>query len=1480
MKSRKFKGGLLILGLAGVLAMGAGLAGCTPKTEPTQDNPGEKEEDKKVSAITVALAKSKLKVGETTNASVTVTPTDAKEKGVTYSSSDPKIATVSEEGLVRAVAIGTAKIIATAKDGSGVKGEVTIEVEATPVESIVVSATDLEIVVGGTTTVSATVSPEAATDKSFTWSSENTELATVSETGLVTGVGIGKVKIIATANDGSGVVGNVEINVLKAPVAVTTLNVQLDKTELLVGETANATVAVVPEDADNKSVTWSSSDESIATVSEEGLVTGVNNGTVKIIATANDGSGVTGEATLSVKHDAQKLVDALNALRIAEVYQIELSSDFPRNVRQLDGEGNVVTAAAESHTFGLARTESYVDILGDYVVSGESVTSHYGYANSDRGVFEYEYDEEGAVVPGKIIDLGEGLTYALSSRADFRDIGEFKQIGDEFKARVGDDLSIVLDLEKDQILIDALLAFEGLDLATIKESYADSQEFTLKLVDGVLQFEGLVVASGEELDTKFIDINISHVGEEGFGIEAVDNFMLADGEPAPFDAPIEQALALSEDLVSQTVDSGFGYAAHYNYDADLPYCFVEYLGTKNVADQIYAIAPYVAPEAEGEDEPLVEGEELPTEGEEEEELYGIYSFAWSGSSEALIYFVGEDGYYLDSFQDLVDNNLELLGEGVPLEEAYYYLPLVVSMEFEGFGLESWADSYLAPYVYTGTYDEKAKQYLSFDEELIYEGTALYKDLPLNLGSDFPNNPYKNWESKYGFYEFEMNEDNELTTITAGSFIQSPELIADSGRDTIGVPLDITYSFAPYAGLDEELGAYYTEEFVAGLTPATIDVNVAISSLSLEDITAQDEPFVLHIAELLGELSEEELLNVYEIEKFNDVQAKVVALVVDQDIVDNFSSLDGILAKADILLDLETRYAALTNEQKVFVVHYDLLTAARAEFDAKAVEAVISGINAIPEFTTFPEAYAALPKIVEAENIYLAIKDESKSLVTNYETLVAKRTSYDTLAAAYVAGMLAKLPAAESIMAITSFASFASAANYLNNLESLLTTIKDQTKFTATEELAAKRNAVNQRAVFMGDYLFNMAFKTLYAYINQTSENPMSFEDLVSKDTLYCFYLARQMYSYNKDASIYEAQGDDVMYPYLANWLNRCEKEYANGIGAILKTLLSDDGSLTLQERGDNLSLAEYAFGEIGDGTIKTQIAGYASYLTSLRTKLNEDLTARINEILGTLPETGATTADEATVAEAEGLLEYYDKVPTEVQTKVAAARSQINVSKVVALIEALPAASDITADTLEQYEPQVVAARQAFNALSETEQAAVGNELLNTLTALEAKIEEVKSSIRVANANELLNALPENPVGAITLNTADSELESIQNAYNAAKSAYDALTDDEKNQISSELKSRLEMTGTRLTAVKTSLAKIEETREALSRLPEDASTIEGGEVLVHWEDFVQDTRAKYNALSEEEKAYFNSHYPDLVSRLVACEERINQLKNA
>lgn len=159
----------------------------------------------------------------------------------------------------------------------------------------------IPVAIGCNQPITALTVPETASPELLTWSSKNEDIATVDENGIVTGVSKGIATITATTTTWNQ--SSIFIDVYEpesVPVAVSSITIDpmvIDKA--VVGDKIQLEATVLPENADDKTVTWSSSNENAATVDADGLVTITAPGTAVITATANDGSGVKGVCLIS-----------------------------------------------------------------------------------------------------------------------------------------------------------------------------------------------------------------------------------------------------------------------------------------------------------------------------------------------------------------------------------------------------------------------------------------------------------------------------------------------------------------------------------------------------------------------------------------------------------------------------------------------------------------------------------------------------------------------------------------------------------------------------------------------------------------------------------------------------------------------------------------------------------------------------------------------------------------------------------------------------------------------------------------------------------------------------------------------------------------------------------------------------------------------------------------------------------------------------
>lgn len=243
---------------------------------------GGQELDVPVSSVTISRPSAELVIGETVQITATVIPSDATDKNILWSSANPSVATVSNGGLVTAVAEGSTEITASA-GGKKASCKVTVSKKVVEVSSVELNKTELSLAKGASETLIATVNPADATNKTIIWDSRDASVASVDGDGKVTALAGGTTVITAMA---SGKVASCTVTV-----SVPVESLSLDQTSVTLGENESITLTatVGPADATDKTVTWSSSNPAIATV-EDGKVTAIKEGSATITAKAGEKS--------------------------------------------------------------------------------------------------------------------------------------------------------------------------------------------------------------------------------------------------------------------------------------------------------------------------------------------------------------------------------------------------------------------------------------------------------------------------------------------------------------------------------------------------------------------------------------------------------------------------------------------------------------------------------------------------------------------------------------------------------------------------------------------------------------------------------------------------------------------------------------------------------------------------------------------------------------------------------------------------------------------------------------------------------------------------------------------------------------------------------------------------------------------------------------------------------------------------------------
>ena len=236
------------------------------------------------------------------------------------------------------------------------------------VTSVALNKNTATVTVGSTEQLIATVSPTNATNKAVSWSSSNTAVATVNSNGLVTAVSAGTATITVTTTDGAKTAQCV-VTVVNPIINVSSVALSKTTTTLIVSDTEQLTATVLPANASNKAVSWSSSNTAVATVSSNGLVTAISAGIATITVTTTDGAK-TAQCVVTVRDDVSVQNPTANQLElISSEGRIEMSFAGSSDVRVYTVGGIlVISKTADSYFNHPLHEGAYIVRVGSAVM--------------------------------------------------------------------------------------------------------------------------------------------------------------------------------------------------------------------------------------------------------------------------------------------------------------------------------------------------------------------------------------------------------------------------------------------------------------------------------------------------------------------------------------------------------------------------------------------------------------------------------------------------------------------------------------------------------------------------------------------------------------------------------------------------------------------------------------------------------------------------------------------------------------------------------------------------------------------------------------------------------------------------------------------------------------------------------------------------------------------------------------------------------
>jgi len=260
-----------------------------------------------VQAISLNATQKELIVGDAFLLTATAMPENATNRNVIWKLVSGDAISLSNTGVIQAKKVGEALVRAEAADGSGVSAECKVVVKPRLVQAISLNATQKDLIIGDSFTLTATAMPENATNRNVIWKLVSGDAISLSNTGVIQAKKVGEALVRAEAADGSGV--SAECRVVVKPRLVQAISLNATQKELIIGNAFSLTATAMPENATNRNVIWKLVSGDAISLSNTGVIQAKKVGEALVRAEAVDGSGITAGCKVVVK---PRLVQAIS----------------------------------------------------------------------------------------------------------------------------------------------------------------------------------------------------------------------------------------------------------------------------------------------------------------------------------------------------------------------------------------------------------------------------------------------------------------------------------------------------------------------------------------------------------------------------------------------------------------------------------------------------------------------------------------------------------------------------------------------------------------------------------------------------------------------------------------------------------------------------------------------------------------------------------------------------------------------------------------------------------------------------------------------------------------------------------------------------------------------------------------------------------------------------------------------------------------
>lgn len=281
--------------------------------------------------------------GDSVSLSAKIIPTDAEDKTITWISSNKSVATVDKNGQVTTHSGGTVTITARVTNTPTIYAECTIDVRV-PVESFVLNKTNVTVLGNETNVLAAIIGPDDATNKKVEWSSNNKDVVRVTEDGLLIGLKQGTAIVTAVLRDENGVHTATCKVTVPVSLIVDVTGISLNKTSLQLTKGTRETLVatILPADATNTSMVWTSSDKSVALVNSNGRVTALSAGTATITVTSVNG-GYTASCKVTVIEEEVVKVTGVSLDKISMTLERDQTAKLVATVKPSNSKNKKVS---------------------------------------------------------------------------------------------------------------------------------------------------------------------------------------------------------------------------------------------------------------------------------------------------------------------------------------------------------------------------------------------------------------------------------------------------------------------------------------------------------------------------------------------------------------------------------------------------------------------------------------------------------------------------------------------------------------------------------------------------------------------------------------------------------------------------------------------------------------------------------------------------------------------------------------------------------------------------------------------------------------------------------------------------------------------------------------------------------------------------------------------------------------------------------